>query len=124
MPAASATYPRSRSRRASSSAHAGRTGRVQAAGRVRWDRLGRIAMLFVLIALVFLYIGTGFHMLSTWRQSHRATARVATMETEHRRLVAEHNRLSSQANLEDQAKALGMQRPNEQTYIVGNLPKN
>jgi cell division protein FtsL len=124
MPAASATYPR-QSRRASSSARGStRSGRVQAAGRVRWDRLGRIAMLFVLIALVFLYIGTGFHMLSTWRQSHRTTARVAAMESEHGRLIAEHNRLSSQANLEDQAKALGMQRPDEQTYIVGNLPKN
>ncbi len=97
---------------------------MQAAGRVRWDRLGRIAMLFVVLALVFLYIGTGFHMLSTWRQSHRTPARVAAMQTEHRRLISEHNRLSSQANLEDQAKALGMQRPNEQTYIVGNLPKN
>jgi cell division protein FtsL len=91
---------------------------------VRWDRLGRIAMLFVLLALVFLYLGAGFHMLSTWRQSQRTSARVAAMQSEHRRLVAEHNRLSSQANLEDQAKALGMQLPNEQTYIVGNLPGN
>ncbi len=91
---------------------------------MRWDRLGRIAMLFVLVALVFLYVSTGFHMLSTWRQSHRASARVAAMETEHRKLVAEHNRLSSQVDLEDQAKALGMQRPGEQSYIVGNLPEN
>jgi cell division protein FtsL len=91
---------------------------------VRWDRLGRIAMLFVLLALVILYMGTGIHMLSTWRQSHRASARVASMEVEHRRLIAEHNRLSSQANLEVQAKALGMQRPEEQTSVIGHLPNN
>jgi cell division protein FtsL len=101
-----------------------RPSSLKAAGRVRWDRLGRIAMLFVLVALVFLYLGTGVHMLSTWRQSHRTTARVSAMEREHHRLIGEHNRLSSQANLEDQAKALGMQRPDEQTYIVGNLPSN
>jgi len=91
---------------------------------VRWDRLGRIAMLFVLLALVILYVGAGLHMLSTLHQSHRASARVAAMESEHHRLIAEHNRLSSQANLEEQAKALGMQRPDEQTFILGGLPAN
>jgi len=124
MPAASATQLRSRRSSRAGAARGRRAGGLQAAGRVRWDRLGRIAMLFVLIALVFLYIGTGFHMLSTWRQSHHTAARVAAMQSEHRRLIAEHNRLSSQANLEDQAKALGMQRADEQTYIVGNLPGN
>ncbi len=120
MPAASAAYAPSARRRSRSSEHP----RLQAAGRVRWDRLGRIAMLFVLVALVVLYIATGLHMLSTLHQSHRASARVASMEVEHRRLVSEHNRLSSQANLEEQAKALGMQRADEQTYIVGGLPAN
>ena len=118
MPA-SAVASRSRTRRART-APAG----LQSAGRVRWERLGRIAMLFVLIALVYLYVSTGVHMFSTWRQSHRASARVAAMQREHRHLVAEHNRLSSQVNLEVQAKALGMERPDEQTWILGNLPSN
>ena len=121
MPSASATYPRSRR---STSARSGRPAGVRAAGRVRWDRLGRIAMLFVLLALVFLYIGTGFHMLSTWRQAHHTSARVTAMEREHRRLIVEHNRLSSQSNLEQSARALGMQRPGEQSYIVTGLPND
>jgi len=91
---------------------------------VRWDRLGRIAMAFVLLALVILYLTTGLHMLSTWRQSRHTDARVSQMQSEHRTLVAEHNRLSSQSNLEQSARALGMQRPDEQTYIIGGLPKN
>jgi hypothetical protein len=123
MPAASTSYAPSR-RRTSGAGRGSSRPSLQAAGRVRWDRLGRIAMLFVLLALVFLYLGTGFHMLSTWRQSNRTSSRVVAMESEHRHLIAQHNRLSSQANLEDQAKALGMQRSNEQTYIVGNLPSN
>lgn len=97
---------------------------LQAAARVRWDRLGRIAMLFVLVALLFLYLSTGLHMLSSWRQSRHTDARVSQMQTEHKRLLTEHNRLSSQANLEQSARALGMQRPDEQTYIIGGLPKN
>jgi cell division protein FtsL len=91
---------------------------------VRWDRLGRIAMLGVLLALLFLYLSAGLNMLSTWGVSRHTASRVAEMQSEHKRLVGEHNRLSSQSNVEEQAQALGMQRANEQTYIVGNLPNN
>jgi cell division protein FtsB len=124
MPAASYAPPR----RSSASSRRGRGVRapapLQAAARVRWDRLGRIAMLFVLLALVVLYLSTGLHMLSTWRQSRHTNARVAAMQAEHKQLVEEHNRLSSQSNLEQSARALGMQRPGEQTYIIGGLPDN
>jgi hypothetical protein len=81
-------------------------------------------MLLVLVALVFLYLSAGLHMFSTWRQARHTDARVAQMQAEHHRLVAEHNRLSSQSNLEESARALGMQRPDEQTVIIGGLPKN
>jgi cell division protein FtsL len=123
MPAASVSHAPSR-RRSGPARKSSRGTSLQAAGRVRWDRLGRIAMLLVLLALVFLYLGTGLHMLSTWRQSNRTGARVAAMESEHRKLLSEHNQLSSQSNLEVHARALGMQRPDEQTYVVGNLPNN
>jgi hypothetical protein len=81
-------------------------------------------MLFVLLALVFLYLSTGLHMLSTWRTSNHAKATVATMESEHRQLVGEHNRLSTQSTLEKEARQLGMMRPGERPYVVGNLPGN
>ena len=43
----------------------------RAGARVRWDRLGRMAMLCVLVALLYLYVSAGVHMLSTWRQARR-----------------------------------------------------
>jgi hypothetical protein len=124
MPAASASSSASRRRSGPARGGTRATASLQAAARVRWDRLGRIAMLLVLLALVFLYLGTGLHMLSTWHQSNRTGARVAAMEREHRKLLGEHNQLSSQSNLEVHGRALGMQRPDEQTYVVGNLPNN
>ncbi len=128
MPSASASYAPSRRRSGLTPGpgrdrRAGPAGRI-AVGRVRWDRLGRIAMLFVLLALVFLYLSTGLRMLSTWRQSHRTSSKVASMEREHRRLVEQHNRLSSQSTLEKEARQLGMMRPGEQPYVVSNLPEN
>lgn len=124
MPAASYAPSRGRSGSSSGRRTAAAPGALQAAARVRWDRLGRIAMLFVLVALLVLYLSTGLHMLSTWRQSRHTDARVSAMQAEHARLVSEHNRLSSQSNLEQSARALGMQRPGEQSYIIGGLPKN
>ncbi len=122
MPAASARYapPRSNARRTGTASSAG----ARAVARVRWDRLGRIAMLFVLVSLLYLYASTGFHMLSTWKQSGHDHAVVSKLEAEHNKLVHEHDVLSSQSTLEREARQLGMMRPGEQGYIVGNLPNN
>lgn len=81
-------------------------------------------MLFVLLGLTFLYLSAGARMLSTLRQSHRASAKVGAMELQHRALLRQHNALSSQSTLEEEARKLGMMRPDEQTYVVGNLPSN
>ena len=120
MPSSSATYA---PRRARQRAKPHRSARPGASG-VRWDRLGRIAMLLVLTALVFLYLSAGAHLLSSWKQSRRDNATVATMEREHRALLREHNALGSQSNLEIQARQLDMVRPGERTYVVTNLPRN
>jgi hypothetical protein len=96
---------------------------ARAAG-VRWDRLGRAAMLCVLCALVYLYLSAGIHMLSTWRQSHRDSAAVTSMEHEHRLLVREHAMLSREESLEADARQLGMMKRGEQPYVVSGLPQN
>jgi hypothetical protein len=125
MPGASATYAPSRSRTGGAAKRTPQRPGVQtAAGRVRWDRLGRIAMLLVLLALVFLYLSAGLHMLSSWKQSSRDNARVSELQSEHRTLLHEHNLLSSQSNLEVQAHQLDMLPPGERPYIVKNLPRN
>jgi cell division protein FtsB len=92
--------------------------------RVRWDRLGRLAILCVLVALVYLYVSAGVRMLSTWRQSHRDGAAVATLQREHARLVRQHDTLSTQGTLEAEARKLGMMRKGEQPYMVSGLPNN
>jgi hypothetical protein len=92
--------------------------------RVRWDRLGRVAMLCVLVALLYLYVSAGVHMLSTWHQSHRDSAVVAGMEREHRSLVGQHAVLTAPGTLETEARQLGMTKPGEQPYVVTGLPSN
>lgn len=113
MPAASATRARPR-------VATGR--RAPIAPRVRWDRLGRLAMLFVLVALVYLYASAGLHMFSTWRQSRHVDATVAGMQREHRLLVRQHDALNAPGTLEAEARQLGMMRKGEQPYVISGLP--
>ncbi len=117
MATATSTRPRQRTRSSS-----GRGAAMPA--RVRWDRVGRAAMLCVLAALVYLYMAAGIHMLSTWRQSHRDGAAVVAMEREHRVLVGQHERLVKQATLEAEARQLGMMKRGEQPYVISGLPND
>lgn len=94
------------------------------ASRVRWDRLGRLAMLCVLVALVYLYASTGVHVFSTWRQARHDDAAVAAMEREHTLLVRQHDALTGNGTLEAEARQLGMMKAGEQPYVISGLPGN
>lgn len=110
------SYPHPRSGRA-------RT-RAQPARRVRWDRVGRVAMLCVLCALLYLYISAGVSLLSTWREAGRTNATVAAMKREYRALEVQRASLESPVWMEMQARQLGMMFPGERQYLVRGLPDN
>jgi cell division protein FtsL len=127
MPAAYADRARSaraQTRRSETSRRTPRTaaGAAAALPRVRWDRLGRLAMLFVLAALLYLYLSAGVRMYSTWGQSRHEKATVAALEREHAKLAREHEALGRQGTIEAEARKLGMKRANERQYEIGNLP--
>lgn len=86
--------------------------------------MGRVAMLCVLVALVYLYASAGLHMLSTWRQSRHDNATVAALEREHRQLVHQHDALNRTWTLEAEARQLGMMKRGEQPYVITGLPDN
>jgi cell division protein FtsB len=86
--------------------------------------LGRVAMGGVLVALAYLYMSAGIHILSTWRQARSDNAAVVTMKRENRLLVRQHETLSRQGTLEAEARRLGMMKKGERPYIVSGLPNN
>ena len=91
---------------------------------MRWDRVGRLAMLCVLVALLYLYLSAGVHMFSTWRESRHDNAAVAALQREHISLARQHEELTKQATLEGEARQLGMMKKGEQPYVVSGLPAN
>jgi hypothetical protein len=97
---------------------------MRSSTRVRWDRLGRIAMLCVLGALLYLYLSAGISLLSTWKEARGDSAQVASLESQHAILEAQHAALKSPGTLVEEARRLGMMRPGEQTYVISHLPSN
>lgn len=107
-----------------SSASARAIGAPGAVARIRWDRLGRMAMLCLLIALVYLYVSAGVRIYSTWSQARSDTAQLATLEREHTVLQRQHEALARHGTVEEEARRLDMARPNEQPYVISGLPGN
>lgn len=90
--------------------------------RVRWDRVGRIAMLCLLVALLYLYVSAGVHIYTTYRQARVDRAQLAALEHEHVQLVHQHEVLARRGTVEGEARRLGMMHAGEQPYVITDLP--
>ena len=90
--------------------------------RIRWDRLGRWALLFVLGLVIYLYIGPMRTWISTWSDARHKRDEVATLQAENRRLRAHRDDLRRASALEREARKLGMVKAGERAYIVEGLP--
>ncbi len=86
--------------------------------RIRWDRLGRWALIGVFALVVVLYIGPAARWISTYRQAKDKRAQVAALQAENRALKARERRLRGAASLERQARRLGMVQAGEKLYVV------
>jgi cell division protein FtsB len=128
MPSARSASParrstRSRPRPVPARSRQGSVSGVGAAAmRVRWDRVGRVALLLVLVGMVALYVDPARSYLSTWQQSRSEHARVQSLQREHVALLSQRRALNDPRTVEAQARALGMVRPGEHSYVVRGLP--
>jgi cell division protein FtsB len=91
--------------------------------RIRWDRVGRWALLFVLGLVLYLYIGPLRTWVSTWQEAKQKRGEVATLRAENTKLRAHEQDLERSSALEREARRLGMVKAGERAYIVEGLPK-
>jgi cell division protein FtsB len=94
------------------------------APRVRWDRVGRIALLFVGLLLIYLYINPLRTYLSTYQEAKTKRGEVAELQREHDALVKRKRALRSPSAVETEARRLGMVRADERAYVVRGLPRD
>ena len=92
------------------------------APQIRWDRVGRIALLLVLFGVMVLYVNPLRSFWSTRQESQTRNAEVQRLEADNARLRARRDALKDPASIEAEARRLGMLRPGERAYVVEGLP--
>jgi cell division protein FtsB len=90
--------------------------------RIRWDRIGRVTLLVVLLGVLLLYVGPARSYLSTYHQAQRERAQVAALERENHQLRAKRRALDSPLTVARAARRLGMVKAGERPYVVQGLP--
>jgi cell division protein FtsB len=88
---------------------------------IRWDRVGRIALLGTLLMILVLYVSPAKHWI---QQSGTASAQrdeLRALSAENRDLKRRVRSLRDPGALEREARRLGMVRQGERAYVIENL---
>jgi cell division protein FtsB len=91
--------------------------------RIRWDRVGRWALIAVLGFVLYLYIGPAASWVSAYNEAKRKRAEVAALRAENERLRERRRDLKDPASLEREARRLGMVKAGEKSFVIQDLPK-
>jgi len=98
-----------------------RPGPRSGASRIHWDRVGRIALTFVLLVVAYSYLNPVIDFVKTYTATSAAKAKRHELQAENTRL---HNRVQSADDpmvIARKARAQGMVVPGERPYVVRGL---
>src|SRR4051794_6933206 len=90
---------------------------------IRWDRVGRCALLAVFFGIVVLYIGPASSLVQAIGQSKARNAEVQRLAHENRGRAARRRALRRRGTMGGEARRLGYVKPGERAYVIRDLPK-
>jgi cell division protein FtsB len=88
--------------------------------RIRWDRVGRVALLAVLGIILLLYISPAKHWIQQSRTADALGAELRQLEEENRRLETRARELQRPDAVEREARKLGMVEQGERAFAIEN----
>jgi cell division protein FtsB len=88
---------------------------------VRWDRVGRVALVLVLFGVLVSYLNPVVNLIDAWRDSNASKERLVELKTENAELQAQVNHASTPPAREREARKMGMVEPGEQLYVIEGL---
>ena len=100
-----------------------RTMAARRSATVRWDRVGRVALLLLLGVVLLLYVNPAVNYVKTWQTANAKRDDVNRLQAQNKRLRARKAAMKQPATLEHEARALGMVRPGERAYVIRGLPR-
>jgi cell division protein FtsB len=89
---------------------------------IRWDRLGRVALLGTLLVILFSYASPARQWIKQSGTAGRQTQELSELNRENRGLKQRLRALRDPGALEREARRLGMVRAGERSYVIENLP--
>jgi cell division protein FtsB len=90
--------------------------------RIRWDKVGRVALLLVLLVVVGVYVQQGLSLLSVKNQADQQRGIVQRLITQNKQLARQQKALNDPATIRADARELGMVMQGERPYVVTGLP--
>jgi cell division protein FtsB len=93
-------------------------------GGIRWDRVARISLLLVLLAVLVSYLGPAADYLESWRLAKQTRTELQDLRVDNERLRERAKLLDNADAIELEARKIGMARPGERAFVVRNLPKD
>jgi cell division protein FtsB len=88
---------------------------------VRWDRIGRVALVLVLFGVMASYLNPLVNLVDAWRDSKVGEERLAELKSENAGLRERVAEARDPSTLVREARRLGMVRPGEHAYVLRGL---
>jgi cell division protein FtsB len=89
---------------------------------IRWDRLGRVALLGTLVVILFSYASPARQWIKQSDTAGHQKQELSELSKENRGLKQRLRALRDPGALEREARRLGMVRAGERSYVIENLP--
>ena len=89
-----------------------------ASSRIRWDRVGRWALICVFAFVIYLYIGPARTWVSTYAEAKRKREDVAKLRDRNEHLLQRKGALERAGAVELEARKVGMVKAGEKLYVV------
>ena len=89
---------------------------------IRWDRLGRVALLGTLLVILFSYASPARQWIKQSGTAGHQKQQLSELNKEHQGLKRRLRALRDPGALEREARRLGMVRAGERSYVIENLP--
>jgi cell division protein FtsB len=89
-----------------------------AGSRIRWDRVGRWALICVFAFVLYLYIGPARTWVTTYSEAKRKRDEVAQARAQNAQLRERKAELKRAGAVELEARRLGLVKAGEKLYVI------
>ena len=86
--------------------------------RIRWDKLGRVVLVVVLLLVLASYVNPLVNFVDAWRDSGAERAQLQQLQQQNQELRSKAAALSGPDASEREARRLGMVAAGERSYVI------